>query len=141
MIDNLTRIFEASFIRAPWGWTGLVLGILAYFKIKPKLQELANAREINLLEKRGEDMKEMRARMEKLESSLAVKEGELTLFRHRLNNVTQCLDALIMLIKAAPDQAAKHIELIEAMREEQRKEESLEKGAAIGARVALKTAT
>lgn len=133
-------IVEASAVRAPWGWALLFMAVATYWKILPKLKEITNKREIDLLEKRGEDMKSMSERLDKVEAERnadrKAHEAEVVLLRHRLNNVTQCLDALIMLIEAAPDKSAKHIEMIKKMRGQQRAEEALEKGAVIGASLA-----
>jgi hypothetical protein len=74
-------------------------------------------------------------RVEKLERTLEV---ERALDRHRLNNVTQCLDALLLMLEAAPDKAAEIVARIKTMRSEQIQAEALEK-AAIHAAVMAET--
>lgn len=101
----------------------LIGGVLvAIVRSRPALKKLANEREKSLLEERAAEMVKMRERLEKLEAERAVD-------RHRLNNVTQCLDALLMLLEVAPDKAADHVSKIKAMRADQMKAEALEKGA------------
>jgi hypothetical protein len=56
-------------------------------------------------------------------------EAERALDRHRLNNVTQCFDALLLLIEAAPEKASDTVARIKEMRATQLKAESLEKAA------------
>jgi hypothetical protein len=56
-------------------------------------------------------------------------EAERGLDRHRLNNVTQCFDAMMMMLKASPEKAAEIIAHIEQMRANQLKAEALEKAA------------
>jgi light-regulated signal transduction histidine kinase (bacteriophytochrome) len=72
-------------------------------------------------------------RVEKLERELDRKEvrhqAERALDRHKLNNVTQCLDALLLLLEAAPEKAAEIVGKIKEMRSGQIKAETLEKAA------------
>lgn len=71
------------------------------------------------------------ARVQKLEQTLererARHDAERALDRHRLNNVTQCFDALLLLIELAPDKAAESVAKIKEMRAEQVKAEAQEK--------------
>lgn len=102
----------------------LLLGgvLVAIIKNRPTLRKIANEREKSLLEERAADMETMRVRLEKLEAERSVD-------RHRLNNVTACLDALLLLLETAPDKAAQHVARIKAMREAQMRAEAAEKGA------------
>jgi hypothetical protein len=72
-------------------------------------------------------------RVTKLEKTLERQrlrhEAERGLDRHRLNNVTQCFDAMMMMLKASPEKAAEIIAHIEQMRANQLKAEALEKAA------------
>lgn len=72
------------------------------------------------------------ARVEKLEGSIkqqqSIHDAERALDRHRINNLTQCLDALLLLLQAAPDRAAEHVRKINEMRERQLTAEAEEKG-------------
>lgn len=119
-------------------WTGALVGLLnllvggvlvAIVKSRPALKKLTNEREASLLEERAAEMNKMRDRLEKLEAERAVD-------RHRLNNVTQCLDALLMLLEVAPDKAADHVAKIKQMRASQMTAEAAEKGAIHGAIIA-----
>lgn len=122
MFEAFTSAIAASVERAPWGWGVLVILIGSYFKLKPLMQRLANEREASLLEERAEEMAEMRKQIKALQAERAVD-------RHRLNNVTQCLDALLLLLETAPERAQEHVARIRQMRADQMKAEALEKGA------------
>lgn len=78
-------------------------------------------------------------RVSSLEAKLDEKEkshaAELAIMRHRLNNVTQCLDALLLLIEAAPEKASEAAEKIKRMRGEQMVAEAAEKGAVHAAKI------
>lgn len=56
-------------------------------------------------------------------------EAERALDRHRLNNVTQCFDAMILLLESSPERASEIVIRIKEMRAEQIKAEALEKAA------------
>lgn len=129
VFNAVAGIVSSSFERAPWGWGVFALLIAGYFRLKPLLIRLRNEREASLLEERAEEMTKMRERLEKLEAERAVD-------RHRLNNVTQCLDALLMLLEVAPEKAADHVAKIKAMRSSQMQAEAAEKGAIHGASIA-----
>jgi hypothetical protein len=53
--------------------------------------------------------------------------AERAIDRHRLNNVTACFDAMMLLLKTSPEKATEIVVQIEAMRARQREEEALEK--------------
>lgn len=80
------------------------------------------------------------ARVEKLERDLQRKDqegeqlrrlhnAERAVDRHRINNLQQCFDAMLMMIDAAPEKAAEIVTKIREMRAEQLKAEALEKAA------------
>lgn len=107
----------------------LIGGLLvAIVKTRPALKKIANEREASLLEERAEEMAAMRERLERLEAERSVD-------RHRLNNVTQCLDALLLLLETAPEKAAQHVVRIKEMRAAQMAAEAAEKGAISGAAI------
>jgi hypothetical protein len=70
-------------------------------------------------------------RVQKLEHDIKFQQirhdAEMAVARHRLNNVTQCFDALMLLLKAAPEKAAEAIVHIERMRKDQLAAEAIEK--------------
>lgn len=116
---------------------GAVIG--GYFKFKPLAIKLANEREANLLRERSEEMERMRVRMDAVEAAartasteadkqIALLQAERAIDRHRINNVTQCLDALILLIEQDPARASEAATRIKAMRADQMKAEAAEKG-------------
>lgn len=122
MFEAVATAVGSSFERAPWGWGVFAMLIAGYFRLKPLLIRLRNEREASLLEERAQEMATMRARLEKVEAERAVD-------RHRLNNVTMCLDALLLLLETAPEKAAEHVARIKEMRAAQMRAEAAEKGA------------
>jgi hypothetical protein len=72
-------------------------------------------------------------RVEKLERELDRKEvrhqAERALDRHKLNNVGQCFDALIIMLEAAPEKVSEIVCRIKEMRKRQLDAEALEKAA------------
>jgi hypothetical protein len=56
-------------------------------------------------------------------------EAERAVDRHRLNNLQQCFDATMLMLKASPEKAPEIIEAIEKMRADQLAAEALEKAA------------
>lgn len=73
------------------------------------------------------------ARVEKLERRLDRQrirhEAERSVDRHRLNNLQQCFDATMLMLKASPEKAPQIIEHIEKMRADQITAETIEKAA------------
>ena len=78
-------------------------------------------------------------RVEALEATLERErirhDAERALDRHRLNNVTQCLDAVLLLLEAAPEKATEIAAKINAMRASQRESEALEKAEIMAAEI------
>lgn len=79
-------------------------------------------------------------RVERLERTLdserAIHKAERSLDRHRLNNVTQCFDALLLLIEMAPERAAESVAKIKEMRAAQLEAEAREKALIRAAEIA-----
>lgn len=119
----------------------LVGGVLvALVKRKPALDQIANDREANLLSERAKEMQEMRDRIEKLEAALEHKDkqhdAERSIDRHRINNLSQCLDALLLLIEQDPAKASDAAAKIRKMRAEQLEREAKEKATIRAAAIA-----
>lgn len=113
---------------------------VAIIRAIPSLKKIANEREANLLSERAEEMERMRARMDAVEAAaktasseaerqIALLQAERAIDRHRINNVTQCLDALILLIEQDPTKASDAASRIKKMRADQMAAEAAEKGA------------
>jgi uncharacterized membrane protein YccC len=70
-------------------------------------------------------------RVERLEQTLDRERlrhnAERALDRHRLNNITQCFDAMLMLIETTPERASEIVTKIKEMRAVQMKAEAQEK--------------
>lgn len=60
----------------------------------------------------------------------------LKVMRHRLNNVDGSLDAMLMLVEKAPEQAASFATMVKVKRSEQREVEGAERAAVIAAEAA-----
>jgi len=139
VFETLVAALGGSFARAPWGWGILALLIAAVVKMRPLMAELAAKREATLLDARAADNADLKHRVDELERRLdserARHEAERSIDRHRINNLTQCLDALLLLLEAAPDKAAEHIVKIKDMRERQARVEAAEKAATHGAAI------
>lgn len=94
---------------------------------------------------------ELASRVEKLEKQLederTAREGErieraaeLSLTRHRLNNVTQCLDTVFMLLEATPERVVEVVQKVREMREKQAEREAIESAQIHAAKIAAKAA-
>lgn len=114
-----------------WTWTAglmalanILIGglIVQIVRTRPTLKKIANEREANLLAERAADMESMRRR-------IALLEAERATDRHRINNLSQCLDALLMMIEMDPGKAAEAASRIKAMRATQMEAEATEKAA------------
>ena len=98
--------------------------LVQWVRTRPKMREI----DLSAEEKLRDDLL---TRVEKLEQQLETErlrhEADQTINRHRLNHVTQCLDALLMLIEQDPTKAAEAAARIRMMRAEQAKTEAIEK--------------
>jgi septal ring factor EnvC (AmiA/AmiB activator) len=74
---------------------------------------------------------EMGDNLHRLESQLNRQQlrhnAERALDRHRLNNINQCFDALLLLLRASPEKSADAVKMIEDMRAKQLLAEAEEK--------------
>ena|GEM_PF-4959578 len=104
------------------GLANLLIGgvFVAIIRTRPTLKKIANEREANLLTERAKEMDGMRRAIAKLEAERASD-------RHRINNLSQCLDALLLMIEMDPSKAAAAAAKIKAMRATQMEAEAVEK--------------
>lgn len=137
MLEGAGTAIAGSFERAPWGWALTFAVCTALIKGWPAIQDAVTRAKTALGDRRL-------SRIEKLEAKLdlqsASHEAEVSILRHQLNNVSACLDALLLLIETAPEKAAQHAAAIRAKRAEQSTSETVEKATIRGARVAVATA-
>lgn len=123
-----------------FGWTPLLLTIanlllggvvVAIVKSWPAIKKIGADREANLLNERAEEMAGMRDRIERLEVLLTQKDkqhdAERAADRHRINNLSQCLDALLLLIEQDPAKAAQAAAKVRGMRADQLQRENAER--------------
>jgi len=81
-------------------------------------------------EKLREALSKRVSKLEKqLERQQARHEAERSLDRHKINNLTQCLDAVLMILDAAPEKTAEVVGKVKEMRETQIAAEAIEKAA------------
>lgn len=91
-------------------------------------ERLAHATEMRAFNLERDEMGDRLARMEKMLSRQQTRHNaERALDRHRLNNITACFDALLMLLKANPDKSDEAVKMIEDMRAKQLLAEAEEK--------------
>ncbi len=83
-------------------------------------------------------------RLRQVERAQAVEragyEASTTILRHRLNNLKQCFDMLLTLIKADSSRADEFVQLVEELRARQEKSEVVEQSAIEAAKIAAAAA-
>ncbi len=131
-VETLVQIAGSSFERAPWGWllTFSVIGVI--IKGWPAIQDAVTRAKTALGDRRLSRIEKLEA---KLEQQSVAHEAEVKILRHQLNNVNSCLDAILLLIEAAPDRASEHVAKIRVMRAEQSQAERAEKNAIQSAKI------
>lgn len=88
-------------------------------KLHAQLSEerAAHAAELNAYEMQRDELGDTLHRLEvQLNRQQLRHNAERALDRHRLNNINQCFDALLMLLKTNPDKSAEAVEMVEKMR-------------------------
>jgi hypothetical protein len=131
-MDNIASALMASAERAPWGW-GLFLSVTyALIKGWPAIADATLKAKMALGDRRT-------SRIEKLENKIDQQrvsyEAEIGVLRHGLNNVTACLDALLLLIEAAPEAAREHAAKVRKMMADQAATQKREKEVILAARI------
>lgn len=85
---------------------------------------------------------DLMTRVEKLEKTLEHKDkihaAERALDRHKIANLTQCFDAVMLMLEAAPEKVAEIVIRVKQMRADQMRAEALEKGAIHAAEITAK---
>lgn len=126
-----------TFETAPWTVAGIwvlaltTLGLLIR-QIGPWRKQISEAED----HLRADLLKRVGKLERTLERQRARHDAERSLDRHRLNNITQCFDALLLLIKSNPDKAAEAVALIEELRAKQIVAETEEKAIIRAAEIA-----
>lgn len=128
-------------------WTGVVvaaLGLLAVIVRQwgPWMTIAQGGRRADI-EGMGRRIAELEKRLDlqqvthdrKIEAERAQHDAEISIFRHRMNNLDQCLTMLLMLIEQDPDKAREAAARVRSMRERQEADERAEKAAISAARV------
>lgn len=100
-------------------------------------ERATHAAELKIYILERDEMGDRIAKLEKLLDRQQLRHNaERALDRHRLNNINQCFDALLMLLKANPDKAGEAVVLIEDMRAKQLMAEAEEKAIIRAAEIA-----
>lgn len=105
-------------------------GFVAYVKSRPAILKIEADREANLLHERADEMASMRTEIANLTSAMTIQtkvhDAERRADIHRINNLSQCLDALLLLLKqgVAVQDA---VDAVEKMRQEQLARENEER--------------
>lgn len=133
MLEGFGAAVGASFERAPWGWALALAVITALIKGWPAIVDATSRAKATLGDRRVSRIEKLEAKIEEQRVSY---EAEISILRHQCNNVSACLDALLLLIETAPEKAAAHASRIRAMRAEQNKTESAEKAVIRSAKIA-----
>lgn len=118
-------------------WTAIATVFVAYIRGRPQMKRIE-------VEADGSLRTDLLARIDHLEKQLSAMEvqmeaertrhtTEVQIIRHRLNNETASLDALLLLLEVAPDKLTDNITLIKEMRATRANAVALEQGAAAGA--------
>lgn len=125
---------------------GLIRAVPPMFKTKVEADGSLRADllgQIKMLNERHDKLEaEIRTERERCDAEMqamrANHDAVIQIFRHRLNNETMSLDALLMLMEAAPDKVADNVAKIKLLRAERAQTIALEQGAIAGAKVAGK---
>lgn len=110
-----------------------LLGLIGlWVKFGPKWREIAVSAEQGFRD-------DLISRLEKVEKTLEIEraqhEAERSLDRHKFNNLSQCFDAVMLMLEATPEKAPEIVVRIKEMRATQLQAEALEKAAIHAARM------
>lgn len=115
------------------GWAGffVLLGVIArqvgpWRKISVDAETVFRDGLVARVQKLEDDL---RRKDQETEQRRRVHDAERAVDRHRINNLQQCFDAMLMMIDAAPEKASEIVTKIREMRAEQLKAEAMEKAA------------
>lgn len=114
-------------------WTLVVVAVLTLIRSWPSLRKMGLDADTSL-------RTDLLTRINQLETQVAAMEtaqveerarhdAEIQLLRHRLNNETASLDALLLLLKVDPQKVMESVDMITEMRARKAQEIALEKGA------------
>ena len=132
MIGNVGGAVVSSVERAPWGWALTLAVITALIKAWPAIVDATSRAKATLGDRRVSRIEKLEAKIEEQRVSY---EAEIGILRHDLNNVSSCLDALLLLLETAPEKAAEHVARIKAMRDGQVVRQTAEKATIRAARI------
>ena len=107
-------------------------------KLKIEADEALLSTTIARLDKLETELKDQRDNYEiKLDQERTQHAADLSIMRHKMNNLDQCLTMLLMLIEQDPEKAREAAARVRTMRERQEANEAAEKGAMHGAKLGV----
>lgn len=135
LIDKLPPFFGPAGI-----WAGFLVLAATIIRVAPSMFQTKTAADGSLRGDLLAQIKQLNERHDKLEADRVTDrercDAEIQVLRHRLNNETMSLDALLMLMEAAPERLRENIAKIKELRAERARTIALEQGALAGAKVA-----
>lgn len=131
-MTGLGKVLLSSAERSPWGWvlTATILGTIMHSW--PAIRDATTRAKTALGDRRLSRIEKLEARLDEQRVSY---EAEVKILRHQVNNLNSCLDAILLLIEAAPERAQEHVARIRKMRAEQNRAETAEKAAFTTAKI------
>ena len=115
------------------GLLNLICGgaLVAFIRTRPKILEIGNLRRKDEFDLMSERIATLEGKIETeragREAERARHEAEVAILRHSVANSNTCLDAILLLLEAAPEKAAEHAAKIRMMRQDMRDREEREK--------------
>jgi hypothetical protein len=139
-LSTIHGVSIGSLATAVGVWTGVITLVTWLIRTRVPMRKMKLEADEKLRDDLMERLREVESaadkRVQALEAKLEANDADcdakLAVLRHRVNNVTTCLDAILLLIEAAPDKAAEHVGKIKEMRARQEVAEATEK-ATLGA--------
>ncbi len=132
----LTGIGTAALSASPLAAIAIV--IIAWIKIRPRINELANERETGLVDRLTARVDLLEKKLTLVEAKLAASEAANTILRHDHAGEKQMFDMFLELLESDPGRAADIVPRIRALRHAKAVELATEKGAMAGAMAGAK---
>lgn len=115
------------------GGLGTLLSTI--FTHRRGVRESTDDQAVKLLEQQAATIERLTALEKDAEHERALCEAQLSVLRHRLNNLDANFDAFLLLYEIAPEKAPEFVAKFKEQRAVQRQAEAIEKAAVIGAQV------
>lgn len=117
-------------------WVLVMLAVITAIKGWPKLKEMQLGADGSLRTDLMARISQLETQLTRVEADQAAERdrhaAEMQVLRHRLNNETHSLDALLLLLETNPERTIESVTKIKEMRAAQRQQIALEQGAMAG---------